>query len=120
MAESSWYDRLDAVVGGILPGGVPLGTTSRELGMAEAPGAAVGQMVAGGAMPAARAAGPRGRTMTAIATVYPDGSTVPRSITPGGVALYSRDLTAYNKVIKIARKIAPAARRRKGKVRRKR
>ena len=103
MAESSWYDRLDAAVGGFLPFGVEPGTSATEL-------AQRGQPVVA----------PRGKTITTTSTVYPDGTTVPKSITPGGVALYSRDLTAYNKVVKIARRISPAKRARKGKIRRRR
>lgn len=112
------YDRLDAVVGGILPGGVALGTTSYELGqqVGAAPGAPLMGALGGAALPAA--GGVRGRRMTAVATVLPTGQIIPRSVTPGGVALYTRDLTAAKRVKRVGGRINrlfPRARRRKGK-----
>lgn len=116
----SWYEALDAALGGILPGGVSLGTPfGSTLAEAAAPGgvAAAAPVLA----PAAgRPAVARGRIVTVKQRVFPDGSAETVSITPGGVALHSRDLTAYNKVVKIARRISPAKRARKGPVRRKR
>lgn len=97
------YDRLDAVVGGILPGGVAPGTTSFELG--QQVGAAPGAGITGALAGAAPAAGTRGRTMTAVATVLPSGQIVPRTVTPGGVALYSRDFTAAKRVKRVGSKI---------------
>lgn len=87
--EASWYDRLDAAVGGILPFGVEPGTSKTELRQRAANGNG------NGALPVAAA---RGRTMTSIATVYPDGTIVPKSMTPGGVAVFSRDITAARRV----------------------
>lgn len=114
----SWYEELDARLGGLLPGGVALGT---PFGSTAAEAATVGGVsgMNGGAAAAAVAA-PRGRIVTVKQRVFADGSTQTLGITPGGVALHSRDLSAYNKVVKIARKISPARRTKKGKIRRRR
>ena len=88
------YAGLDAMVGGVLPGGAQ-------------PSAGVQQITQTGAFAPTAAAMPavRGKTMTAIATVYPDGRIVPKKITTGGVALYRRDLTAAKRVKRVQKEV---------------
>ena len=48
-------------------------------------------------------AGTGGRTITEVYTVFPNGVKQLRSVTPGGVKLYSRDVTAAKRTRKIGR-----------------
>lgn len=101
------YDFFDSLVGGYLPGGVPTAAQQQQV---TAPGLLAAQ-------PAA-AAGPRGRTMTMRVRVLPGQAPQPISIVPGGVALYSRDLTAAKRTKRVQRdlnRIFPRTRRGKGK-----
>ena len=50
-----------------------------------------------------RGATGRGRTLTEVYTVFPDGTKQLKSVTPGGVKLYSRDVTAAKRTRKIGR-----------------
>jgi len=116
---ASWYDKLDSYLLGVLPGGVALGTSPSTLALADAAGmgAAIGSEPNAGANSSALAAfgggsaaparaGGGGRLMTAIARIYPDGSMQPVSMTPGGVALYRRDLQAVKRVKHVAHTLA--------------
>jgi len=47
-----------------------------------------------------------GRVMTLVVSQLPDGTVVPRSATPGGVALYSRDMAAAARVKRIGKKVS--------------
>ncbi len=130
---ASWYDKLDSYLLGVLPGGVSPGTTPSTLALAEAAGmgGAIGaeQVQPQGVSPmtvfggpttvqAGAARRPGGRLMTAVARIYPDGTMEPISMTPGGVALYRRDLNACKRVRtvqKTVNRLFPVRRIGKGK-----
>ena len=71
------------------------------------PGPMMGPMgpPGGGPVPMAPR-GPRGRAVTVEYTVFPDGTRVPKRVTPGGVALYKRDLSAAKRVQRVVREAA--------------
>ncbi len=53
-------------------------------------------------------AGPRGRTITATATVYPDGTIIPRRMVPGRSLVTSEDIKTVKRVKKVSRALARA------------
>jgi len=87
------WDAIDRLVVGLLPGGVTPGSN----------------YVTGDVVPVAQAqqmtSTTRGRLVTAVGRVMPDGSITPVSQTPGGVALYSRDLLAAERVKRVSARI---------------
>lgn len=89
------YDWVDAnIFGGQLPWGAPTEAQQQQLAM---PGLQAQQPLA--------AAAPRGRIVTLKARLLPGQAPQPISITPGGVALYSRDITAANRLKRVQKKI---------------
>lgn len=77
-------------------------------------GAMVPAVVPGAGLPAVipgvagavAASGMKGRVMTLVVSQLPDGTVIPRSTTPGGVALYSRDMAAAARVKRIGKKVS--------------
>lgn len=119
------YDTLDqAVFGGVLPGGVasPTETLAASAASAAQTGA-IQQAVTGTAL-AQQASASIGRVggkrMIAEATVYPDGTIVPRKVTRGTVKLSSADMTAYNRVRRVAKSLGVKVKSYVGKKRRRR
>lgn len=112
---ATWYEAVDAYLGGLLIGGVspmtPFGSTVEE--------AAAGGVSGVGARPVFAA---RGKNVTISAVLPPGGGApIPTKIVPGGVAMYSRDLTAAKRAKRVGRTInrlfprprrAPAKRKR--------
>jgi len=98
------YNAADTVAAGYLPGGVP--TQSQQI--AELQGRVASNPFAGGGSTggmaaAAGVARPRGKLMTAVAKVYPDGSIEPVSQTAGRPLLMSSDLTAVKRALRVSR-----------------
>lgn len=115
---ATWYERLDAALGGVLPGGVALGTpfgsTAAE---AAQPGGVSGFPLAQPAAPAAAPAS-RGRIVTVKQRLVPGMPPEIVSIVPGGVAVYQRDVTATKRLRRVTSKLNrlfPRPRRGKGK-----
>ncbi len=89
------YDVLDTIALGLLPGGVEPFWRARAV---DAPAPLAGAL-AGGV--AAGPMAPRGKRMTMEVRVVPGQPPQPVKITPGGVALYSRDLTAAKRAKRV-------------------
>ena len=132
----SWVDK--NVAGGYLPGGAPTSaqataTATQRLAAQLAPqgaaGAAYPATVFGGGAALSAAAGmpvsagaatggARGRTVTAIATVLPNGQIIPRRMLPGSPVAMSSDLSAVRRLKRARTRINrmfPAARRPKAR-----
>ena len=107
------YETIDRVVfHGVLPGGAsPLG-----IGEQAAPEAGTQMSLPGGlGVPQPAQASPRGRIATLVVRLVPGQGPQLLRVTPGGVALYRRDLAAYKRVQRIARKARPRRYYKKGK-----
>ena len=124
---SDAYTWIDAnIMGGVLPGGHEVTAPGATIGgviptpfygvqpaNGAAPGAPAGGMFGAGAavtaaqgMPTTfpgRPSAPRGRSVTATATVYPDGSILPQRMVPGRVIVTTEDLQTVKRVKKAKR-----------------
>jgi len=97
------WDAIDRLVVGLLPGGVTPGSNY-----------ITGDVVPAGQAQAMPVQSTRGRLVTAVGRVMPDGTIIPVSQTPGGVALYTGDLQAAERVKRVSariNRIFPARRR---------
>lgn len=107
--EAMTYDQLDALVGGVLPGGVeptgPVGELGTAVGTAT-------QLAAGGYTRSG------GKRVIVEGTVYPDGTSVQRKMTRGTVKLSSADMTSYNRVKRLARQLGVKPRAKVGRKKR--
>ncbi len=118
---ASWYEKADAFLGGILPGGAspstPFFSSAEEAAAGgisgypapretQYPLAPMGQQaLAMGGVSAVGPAAPRGRLVTMIARAMPDGTMVPVKAVPGGVSLFARDLSAVRRVKSVMRRL---------------
>jgi len=115
---ASWYEKVDSFLGGVLPGGVststPFFSSAAEAaagGVSGYPAPAEAQaypmaQYQGGMVPAGAPRARGGKLVTLVARQNPDGTVSPVSQTPGGVTLYTRDVSAYKRVKRIVRKLA--------------
>ena len=105
------YDVADALVAGLLPGGVK---PFWQAGQQPAPSPLAAAFGGAGAPAAAAPAAPRGKRMTMEVRLIPGQPPQPIKVVPGGVALYSRDLTAAKRAKRVGgtiNKLFPRSRR---------